>query len=68
MTDMTDLEKYRLLDKITKYIIWLLEICFFAVFIALAIAVHSKNKTINYQKYIIEQYEHNYRPVQQEQN
>lgn len=65
---MTDLEKYRLLNKITKYIAWLLEICFFVVFIALAIAVHSKNKTINHQKYIIEQYEHNYRPVQQEQN
>lgn len=64
---MTDYEKYKLLNKITLYITWGLEICFFVAFITLAIAVRSKNKTINHQKYIIEQYEHNYGPVQQEQ-
>lgn len=65
---MTDLEKYRLMKKIAKHIAWGLEVCFFVVFIALCIAVHSKNKTIDYQKHIIQNYEHNHRPVEQEKN
>lgn len=65
---MTDYEKYKLLNKITKYICYFLEVAIVVAGITLGVVVGSQRRTIKQQEKQITQYEHNYRPVQQEQN
>lgn len=43
---MTDIEKWRLTNKIIKGIVWTVEIGFVIAFIALCVAVHCQRKTI----------------------
>lgn len=43
---MTDIEKWRLTNKIIKGIVWTIEIGFVIAFISLCVAVHCQRKTI----------------------
>ena len=43
---MTDIEKWRLTNKIIKGIVWTVEIGFVIAFISLCVAVHCQRKTI----------------------
>lgn len=68
MTNMTDYEKYKLLNKITKYTGYFLEVAIVVAVITLGVVVGSQRRTIKEQEKQIIHYEHYYGPVQQEQN
>lgn len=61
---MTDLEKYRLLNKITKYIGYFLEVAIVVAVITLGVVVGSQRHTIKQQEKQITQYEHTIRFLQ----
>lgn len=61
---MTDLEKYRLLNKITKYIGYFLEVAIVVAVITLGVVVGSQRRTIKQQEKQITQYEHTIRFLQ----
>lgn len=43
---MTDTQKWKLTDKMAKWLVRCLEIGFFIAFVSLCVAVHSQRKTI----------------------
>lgn len=61
---MTDLEKYRFLNKITKYIGYFLEVAIVVAVITLGVVVGSQRRTIKQQEKQITKYEHTIRFLQ----
>lgn len=61
---MTDYEKYKLLNKITKYIGYFLEVAIVVAVITLGVVVGSQRRTIKQQEKQITQYEHTIRFLQ----
>ncbi len=64
MPDMTDYEKYILLNKITKYTGYFLEVAIVVAVITLGVVVGSQRRTIKQQEKQITQYEHTIRFLQ----
>lgn len=64
MTNMTDYEKYKLLNKITKYIGYFLEVAIVVAVITLGVVVGSQRRTIKQQEKQITQYEQTIRFLQ----